>query len=134
MKNLMKIAALAIVAVLMCACGGSNTPSGVAEKAVKCLQNEDYEGYVDLVYVQEKEGKDMKQEKAQLVALMTAKFSETLKKRGGLKSYEVLSEEISEDGNTAKVKMRIEYGDKTDEDTIKLRKDDKGNWKIDNNK
>ena len=70
-----------------------------------------------------------------LAAMLKEKASKEFEKKDGLKSYETLSEEISEDGNTAKVKMKFIYGNGTeDTDNIKLRKDDDGNWKIDMSK
>ena len=55
-----------------------------------------------------------------------------MRKNGGIKSYEALSEQIDESGESAVVKMKIMYGDGSDkEDDIKLKKDEQGNWKID---
>ncbi len=66
--------------------------------------------------------------------MMTSKASMTYQNNGALKSYEILSEEISEDGNEAVVKTKIEFEKKTDEDDVKLKKDADGNWKIDMSK
>ena len=42
-----------VVALTLWSCGPANTPSAVAEEACKCLQNEDYEGYVELMDLKE---------------------------------------------------------------------------------
>ena len=70
-------------------------------------------------------------EKEQLVALLREKGTKAMEKKQGLKSYEVLSEEISEDGNSATVKMKMVYGDGS-EDTqdLKLFKNDDGDWRL----
>ena len=70
-------------------------------------------------------------EKEQLVALLREKGTKAMEKKQGLKSYEVLSEEISEDGNSATVKMKMVYGDGS-EDTqdLKLVKNDDGDWRL----
>ena len=121
---------VAVVALTLWSCGPANTPSAVAEEACKCMQNEDYEGYADLMDLKKSEdGKGV--EKEQLAALLREKGTKTMEKKQGIKSYEVLSEEISEDGKSANVKMKIVYGN-GDEDTqkMKLVKNDDGDWKL----
>ena len=70
-------------------------------------------------------------ETEQLVALLREKGTKAMEKKQGLKSYEVLSEEISEDGKSATVKMKMVYGDGS-EDTqdLKLVKNDDGDWRL----
>lgn len=84
MKNLIKIALLLVVAVAMCACSGGNTPSGVAEKAMKCIIDEDYEGYVDLIYMNEKAEMDkekLDEQKKQYAAMLKEKMTKSAEKR-----------------------------------------------------
>lgn len=132
MKNMMKTATMLVMALAMYACGGSNSPKDVAEKSVKCLQKADYEGYVDLIYLEDMEGEEMNKAKQEFAGMLKEKASKSIEKEEGIKSYEVLSEEIAEDGNKATVKMKITYGNgKEKNETIKLRKDDKDNWKLD---
>ena len=130
MKKLFISMFVAVVALTLWSCGPANTPSAVAEEACKCMQNEDYEGYADLMDLKKSDdGKGV--EKEQLAALLREKGTETMEKKQGIKSYEVLSEEISEDGKSANVKMKIVYGN-GDEDTqkMKLVKNDDGDWKL----
>lgn len=130
MKKLFISMFVAVVALTLWSCGPANTPSAVAEEACKCMQNEDYEGYADLMDLKKSDdGKGV--EKEQLAALLREKGSKTMEKKQGIKSYEVLSEEISEDGKSANVKMKIVYGN-GDEDTqkMKLVKNDDGDWKL----
>lgn len=128
----MKMTAMLIVALAMYACGGSNSPKDVAEKSVKCLQKADYEGYVDLIYMKDKEGEDVNKAKQELTGLLKEKAGKSIEKEEGIKSYEMVSEEIAEDGNTAMVKMKITYGNgKEKDETIKLRKDENDSWKLD---
>ena len=114
--------------------GGGNTPTKVAEQAAKCMQDKDYEGFVDLMYVENEEGKDLESEKKMVAGMLQAKAESSLNEKQGIQSYEVTSEEISEDGNEAVVKTKIEFEKKTDEDDVKLKKDADGNWKIDMSK
>ena len=130
----MTILGVLILTLAMTSCN-SNTPIKVAEKSIACIQKGDYEGYVDLIYQKKEEGKDKKEiedEKQMLVAMMKDKATKKFEKQDGIKSYEALSEEISEDGKTAIVKMKIVMGDGSETtDDIKLRKDEDGNWKLD---
>ena len=60
-------------------------------------------------------------------------MEETLDKAGGIKSYEVLSEEVTD--STAVVKMKITYGDdSTKEEDMKTRLNKDGNWCLDSGK
>lgn len=130
----MTILGVLILTLVMTSCN-SNTPTKVAENSIACIQKGDYEGYVDLIYQKKEEGKDKKEiedEKQMLVAMMKDKATKKFEKQDGIKSYEALSEEISEDGKTAIVKMKIVMGDGSETtDDIKLRKDEDGNWKLD---
>ena len=129
MKKLFISMFVAVVAFTLWSCGPANTPSAVAEEACKCVQNADYEGYVELMDL--KETKNQESEKEQFVAMLREKGTKTMEKKQGIKSYEVLSEEISEDGKSATVNMKVVYGDGSeDTNKIKLVKNDKGEWKI----
>ncbi len=115
-------------------CGGADTPTAVAEKSIQCLQDGDYEGYVDLLQLEVDEGEDLNQKKESAVVLIREKAKEFIEKQEGIKSYEVLSETIAEDGNSAKVEMNVVYGNgKEDKQTVKLVKVD-DEWKVDFNK
>lgn len=132
MKKLTGFIILLIVAFTMSGCS-DNSPRAVAEKALSYMQKENWEGYVDLMYITDKENKNNDKNKKEFVELLKDKGGKVIEKKGGIKSYEILSEEISEDGNTAIVKTKIVYGkDGLEEnENIKLKKDDNGNWKID---
>lgn len=129
MKKLFISMFVAVVAFTLWSCGPANTPSAVAEEACKCVQNEDYEGYVELMDL--KETKNQESEKQQFVAMLREKGTKTMEKKQGIKSYKVESEEISEDGKSATVNMKVVYGDGSEDTSkIKLVKNDKGEWKV----
>lgn len=133
MKKIATLFGIIALVLMMTSCG--NTPTSVAEKSVKCLQNKDYKGYVDLIYYSEEDEKspeELEKGKETLVALMEDKAGNEMKKNGGIKSYEAVSEEISEDGKTATVTMKLTYGDGTSkEEAFKLRKNSDDKWRID---
>lgn len=115
----------------MCACGGGKTPSAVAEKAITCLQNNDAVGYVDLAYIPD-EATNKEDQKAGLVDLVQKKVLKSLEEKGGIKSFEIVKEEISEDGNSAVVTTKFEYGNgETKESDMKLVKAN-DDWLIQN--
>lgn len=134
MKRLSFILGVMALVFIMTSCS-SNTPKGVAEKSMKCLIEKDYNGYVDLIYTKDdpKESPDeIKQQKETLASLLKDKAEKEYKKNKGITSFEIVNEETSEDGEKAKVKMKVTYGngDVKDEE-IELRKDKDGNWKLD---
>lgn len=136
-KTILGIFAIVVMVLATWSCGGgaSSTPSGVAEEAIKCLQEKDYEGYSKLIYLKEKEGQTIEDQQKAIVALIADKMNKTLDKKEGIKSYEIISEEIAEDGNSAKVKTKITYGNgDTDDQKMKFIKTDDGKWMIDANK
>ena len=129
MKKLFISMFVAVVAFTLWSCGPANTPSAVAEEACKCVQNADYEGYVELMDL--KETKNQESEKEQFVAMLREKGTKTMEKKQGIKSYKVESEEISEDGKSATVNMKVVYGDGSEDTSkIKLVKNDMGEWKV----
>ncbi len=134
MAKLLSLAAMLCLALFVSSCS-SNTPTAVAEKSIECIKDQKFDEYVELIYVKPSEKEDAgkyKKEKEQFAAMLQEKYAKTLEKNGGIKSYKIISEEIAEDGETAVVMVKITNGNGSEEDdTIKLRKDDEGNWKID---
>lgn len=124
---------MAMLAMASCG-GGGNSPKGVAEQFIKAVQQQDGKKMAELVYYEEGKEPKTDAEKDQLAAMMQSKASTTYANNGELKSYEILSEEISEDGNEAVVNAKMEFEKKTSEDKIKLKKDSDGDWKIDMSK
>lgn len=133
MKKLLGIAALFAVMLLLSSCGGGNTPKDVAGEAVEALKNQNYEKFADLLYYNLDEGENIKDKKEQAAVLLKEKLGKAYEKEGGIKSYEILSEEIDEKGEKAIVTMKIEYGNDTvkDKSKMSLKKDKDGKWKVD---
>ena len=125
---------LAICTVILCltslvSCAGSatNTASGKALEMTGFIQDEDYKSYAADVYSKNKITDD---EIDQLALMLKMVGAGALEKRQGIKSYELISEEISDDGNSAIVMVKIEYGNgSVEEDKMRMIKDDSGAWK-----
>lgn len=132
MKKLFGFLALMTALFIMTSCGGGNSPKAVADKALKAMQNKNYDEFAEYIYIAPKEGEDPESAKKMLSGMMQGKADKAHEKKDGFKSYEILSEEIDEKGEKAVVKVKMEFGNgDVKEDDMKLRKDDKGNWKID---
>ena len=130
MKKIFASLFIAVAALALYSCGNANTPSGVVEKAIKCIQNEDYEGYIDLLFNDPEDAKS-EEEVKEMKTVLSGKIKASMEKQQGIKSYKIVSEELSENGNEAVVTVKIEYGNgKGEEDKMKVRKGKDGKWRI----
>lgn len=133
MKKILFVAVMCLFAVMFSGCGGAKTPKDVAEKSIKCLKNKDYKGYVELVSLKDEakmSSEELKKSREQMAVLLESKISSEVDKKGGIDSYVIGEETIDED--EAKVKATIKYGDGSEkESTVKLKKNEDGDWKID---
>ena len=133
MKKVLFGICLAFGALLFNACGSiggdSNSPEAVAKEFTESLKNGDFDKMSDLIY---SEGMTDEQ-KEQVVSLMKLGFtmgdSEDIKKIKEAE-YSVVSSEVAEDGNSAKVTVRASYDGVDDDDVLDLKKDADGNWKV----
>ncbi len=130
MKHLIKLMALCLVFVLA-ACSG-NGPSAVADQAFSYLKSGDYEKYVGLIYSEKSgEEKASAEEQQAMTEMLASKFKMAMAKKGGIKSYEIVSEEIDDAAGTAVVTVRYTTGKgDQEEEEVKLRQDEDGNWKL----
>ena len=130
MKKVLSLAAVYLFVLALCSCGSSNTPEAVATKAIKCVMEKDYDGYVDLMHFKkEKSSEDMKQ----IVALVKDKMDKEMDQKKGIKDYEVGTPTIED--NKAVVPYTLIYGNgDTKEDNMKLVKTEDGKWMIDSGK
>lgn len=133
MKKLMSFV-LAVFAIIALAACSSNSPKSVAEKAMKSIVDKDYKTYVDLIYFDnaKKSPEDVEKAKEQLREMLQGKLEKSIKEKGAIKSYKVVNEEISEEGDKAVVTFEVSYEDgKTDSTAVQLVKDKDGKWWLD---
>ena len=132
MKKLQLLLALAVacmVAFTACSSSSSDSSKGVVKAYLDNVIAGKYEKAVTSFYFKE----EMSQAEMKGLA---AKLEEGYGKEGGLKSYEIISEEITkaeEEGGVdkAKVEVKLFYKDgKEEEQTMKMVKHN-GEWKID---
>lgn len=122
-----------IVAIGMISCTPS-TPSGAMEKYLSSLKAGDYEAFVDGVSFSETDPAKLEESREMLVSLIKEKGSKDFEKKNGIQKFEILSETISEDGNSATVEYITYFGDGSDKkEKSKMVKVD-GKWLMDINK
>ena len=98
---------------------------------MSALKDKNYEKFVDGINISKGSPEEVEEARKGLVSIMEEKAGKILEKNGGIKSIEIISEEIAEDGNSAVVKFKQIYGDDTEkEDSQKMVKVD-GKWLMD---
>lgn len=121
------VAIAALFFMFSCGGGSGSSPADVTKDILKKIEKADYDGAIKLIAM---EGKELDEEsKAKLTGLLAMGNSEVAKKEG-ISSLEVVSEEIDDDNGTAKVELKIVYGNgEEDNENYKLIKED-GSWKL----
>ena len=128
MKKLLSFAAVCLFVLTLCSCSSADTST--VTKAIKCIIDKDYEGYINMMTFKKVKSDE---DKAQLVALVKEKMDKEMEEKQGIKDYEVGAAAIEE--NTAVVPYKITYGNgDTKEDKMKLTKTEDGKWLIDSGK
>lgn len=123
---------VAVVCVMNSCSGGDNSPEGIVSKALTKLQEKDYVGYIDLIKFSETDAEKLQKQKAALLELAQRKFDKSLEKKQGLESWEVLSTDMDATGDVAVVKVKLKYGDGSEEEEdIKVAQNEEGDWMLD---
>ena len=129
MKKLLSFAAVCLFVAVLCSCGGPSTPEEVTAKAIKCIIDKDYKGYVDMMAFKSEKTDEQKQ---QIIALVQDKMEKEVQKKEGIKDFTVGEPTIEED--KAVVPYTLNYGNgDTKDDKMKLINVD-GKWMIDSGK
>lgn len=125
-KFLSYFVAIIAVAVVVTSCGGgsASTPSQAAEKMIKHIQKSDFESFSQGLNIQDEK------EREEFTAVMEEKAAKAPDELV-IASYEILGEEISEDGTSAKVMTNMVYSDGSDRaSTMKFSLDENSEWKM----
>lgn len=129
MKKLVYFCTMLVMMFIASACS-DNSPSGALKSYTKAYIDGDYEKYVDGIYFSKVEGEDLAEAKSNFVEFIKA-FSSGQSEKDVLKDIEIISEELSEDGNSAIVKIKEIYKDGSEkEKESKMVKVD-GKWLMD---
>jgi len=129
MKKLLSFAAVALFMLTLCACSES-TPEEVTAKAIKCIIDKDYKGYVDMMSFKEEKTDEQKQ---QIVVLVQDKMDKEIERKEGIKDYSVGVPDVHD--KEASVPYTLTYGNgDTKNDRMKLVQNEDGKWMIDSGK
>ncbi len=126
----------AVLALFLVGCAGSApTPSEAAVKVYEMVIDGNYEGVAKSFYFGEKSAEEVAQAQAMIQSLFVEKAGPQIESKGGLKSVEALNETIAEDGQSAKVEVKLTYGNGTEENAeVDMVLDSEGNWRPSMNK
>ncbi|MDR1740110.1 MAG: DUF4878 domain-containing protein [Bacteroidales bacterium] len=136
MKKLALFLAAAVFAVFAISCGGGNSPKNIEKKIAAQLEKGNYEQAVTVMFENlDTDGNEASELTPEQMKEFAKKLEESNAAKGGIKSVEVLSETIAEDGKTATVESKTTYGDGTEEtQTTNYVKKEDGTWKMSINK
>lgn len=137
MKKVFSLFLVTAAIILFAAnCGGgigknSPSPADIEKSIYTQFQKGNYQKGVEIMLANVDSDKEAtEKEMAEAITAFTEKSSESMEALSGLRNFEIISEEIAEDGLTAKVTTKEFYGNgETQEKTTKYVNKD-GKWKI----
>lgn len=109
MKKSVLFSFLATILFVLSSCGAGAGPADAAKSMVKAMSNGDFEYVVNHMASSESAALTDAQKDEFKALFESEKIAKAIKKNGKLVSCDVISEEISEDGNTATVKLKMAY-------------------------
>lgn len=131
MKTLITLSCLVVAVLSFISCSPSS-PGKALKGYLNDIKNENYESFMEGVYFHEGMDEQRKEKKrAQLLAIIKDKGTHEYEKKGGVKSIEIISERVWEDGENATVEFKQTYGNGEEiiEKQKMVKKD--GKWLID---
>ena len=128
MKKIFGLVAVAAIALFAVSCSGEG-PGAVVEKAYGDIIKGDYKAFVEACYFADSvQGPELEQAKSMAVQMLE-KTMKNAKPENQVKSVKVLKEEVN--GEEATVEVEVTKGnDEVEKNTLGLKKDKDGNWKI----
>lgn len=130
MKKFIYLFSLTLACTFLLSSCSADTPGQVAKDFVGYLKSGDSKKMMGTIAMDKDMDQSDKKQAELAAAAMAEKAKAGLEEKGGLKNVEIVSETIDEDGETAKVVLKLTYGNgNDDENTYKMVKQD-GKWKI----
>ncbi len=109
MKRLFTLLSIMCTFVCIVACSSSKTPSSIVEQYAKAMKGEDFEAVAELFYSEGSE-EEIAENRKMITGLLEGKVKPEMDKNGGIESYEIGEEVISEDGQSATVEFALYFG------------------------
>ncbi len=123
MKKIYHLSLILLALGLAVGCAPKNaSPGAAAKQYMEALADGQIDQFVDGFYLgEEVTGEDIEEYKNGMKSMLTEKAIPALDEKGGLKSVEIVSEEIADDGLSATVVLRQTYGDgESEEDSTEM--------------
>ena len=129
MRKLRGFLLMGIVAVMAMSCGGSsNSPEEITKAIYSQFQKGNFEKGIN-IYFENSNAKD-EQKNDMMRSMYVEKMKKSTEEKGGIKSFEIIKNEVDESGETAVVVTKVLYGNGEEkEEPNKFVKVD-GKWKI----
>lgn len=132
MKKVFYFSFMMVAMFALAACSSTDTPSGAMTKYATYLIQGNYEKFVEgFAFDQDLTPEKKNEQKEFMVSMLKEKASKTLEESGGLKKFEILSEEISEDGLTATLKTKQTFGNGEEKEGVQKMIKKGNDWLMD---
>ncbi len=131
-KILGLLLALLTVGAFGACSSGSSSPGKAAKRYAEYIAGGEYDQFIDGIYIPDDvSSEEAEQGKDMIKALLSAVSGQMFEEKGGLEKVEVVSEQLSDDGEKATVTLKYAYGNgESSEESMDLILDD-GRWLID---
>lgn len=128
MRTLQVLMLISVVLLVSCAGGKKSSPGESYKQAMTYMAEGEFEKVLD--YVEKPDGTEITPEEKEQAIAMYGMVKGMIDNQGGMKNIEITGEEISEDGNTAKVSFTVTFGNgETSDDQATMVKVN-GKWKV----
>lgn len=130
MKALKTVLLISVIFAFACkgGIGSGKGPGDVYKDAMNKIADGEYEAVMEMMAIEE--GTEATAEELEKTMGILGMVNAMIQAKGGLKSIDIINEEISEDGNSAKIEYKLNFGNgETSEEDSNLVKID-GQWKL----
>ena len=131
MKKILYLSLMAIVSLLIASCS-NNSPGSALKHYMDAMNDKNFEEVADGIAFKEGLTPEQQQQVREgWITLLQDKAEKSAEQQGAIKSFEIISEEISEDGTTAEVKYKQVFEDGTEKEGTKAMVKRDGKWLMD---
>lgn len=131
MKKLLYLSLMAIVSLLIASCS-NNSPGSALKHYMDAMNDKNFEEVADGIAFKEGLTPEQQQQVREgWITLLQDKAEKSAEQQGAIKSFEIISEEISEDGTTAEVKYKQVFEDGTEKEGTQAMVKRDGKWLMD---
>ncbi|MDM8269793.1 DUF4878 domain-containing protein [Barnesiella viscericola] len=131
MKKILYLSLMAIVSLLIASCS-NNSPGSALKHYMDAMNDKNFEEVADGIAFKEGLTPEQQQQVREgWITLLQDKAEKSAEQQGAIKSFEIISEEISEDGTTAEVKYKQVFEDGTEKEGTQAMVKRDGKWLMD---